>query len=200
VSAGAARLWRFGEPLARLREVLARGGALAIPTESSYGLAADPRDARGVEAIFRLKGRSGSKALPVVAAGAADLAALGVAPDDPAVAWATPRWPAALTVVARLAAPIAASAGEPTLAVRIPGEPRLRELVAALGPLTATSANPSGEAPLLDPEEVADWFGREGFYGLVVDGGRLAGGPPSTLVAWRDGAPAVLRPGSVPIA
>jgi len=135
---------------------------------------------------------------------AADLAAvesLGVSLSDPALRWAAPRWPAALTVVAALAEPLAASAGEATLAVRIPGEPRLRALLAELGgALTATSANPSGEPPLLDPVAIASWLERAGVDGRVIDGGVLAGGPPSTLVAWRQAAPVVLRQGSVRIA
>ncbi len=108
-AASATRVWRFGEAVDGLRAVLGRGGVLAIPTESSYGLAVDPRDETGVEAIFRLKGRAGSKALPVVAADVAALERLGVAAGDPALGWARPRWPAALTVVVGLAAPIAAS-------------------------------------------------------------------------------------------
>ena len=194
-------LWRFGDPVAELRVVLARGGVLAIPTESSYGLAVEPRSRTGVEAIFRLKRRESSKALPVVVANLAAAGRLGVDLSDPAVRWAAQRWPAALTVVASLAEPIAASAGEATLAVRIPGEPRLRALLGELGgALTATSANPSGEPPLLDPEAIIAWFGRAGVDGRVVDGGVLAGRPPSTLVAWRGDAPVVLRQGSVRIA
>jgi L-threonylcarbamoyladenylate synthase len=196
-----ARFWSFGEPVEELRALLGRGGVLAIPTESSYGLAADPSNRTGVEAIYRLKGRQGSKALPVVAADLAALTRLGVAAGDPAVRWATPRWPAALTVVAALAAPLAASGGKPELAVRIPGEPRLRALLGELGgALTATSANPAGELPMLDPVAVAAWFDRAGIDGRVIDGGVLPGGPPSTLVAWRDGGPFVLRPGRVRIA
>ena len=85
---------------------LAAGGVLAFATESSYGLGVDPRDPRGVEAIYRLKGRELGKPLPVVAADVPQLLALGVDPDAEALAWATPRWPAAITVVLPLAAPL----------------------------------------------------------------------------------------------
>src|SRR5205807_557189 len=61
-------LWHFGDPLAPLQAVLARGGVLAVPTESSYGLGVDPRNRAGVEAVYRIKGREGGKALPVVVA------------------------------------------------------------------------------------------------------------------------------------
>ena len=76
-----APFWRPGEPVEPLRELLRRGGVLAIPTESSYGLGADPGNRIGVEAIYRIKGREPRKALPVVVAGPEQLAGLGIDPD-----------------------------------------------------------------------------------------------------------------------
>jgi len=190
-----------GDAAAAVRAALARGAVVAIPTESSYGLAVDPRDAAGVERIRRLKGRPAEKAMPVVGARVEDLVALGADPADPAFAWAAPRWPAALSVVVRLARPIAAAADDGTLAVRVPGHAGLRALLAALGrPLTATSANPAGAPPYLDPVALAAWLAQGDVETLVVDGGRLPGGAPSTIVALRDGAPVVVRPGRVAIA
>jgi len=190
--------WRFGDDMAPLRALLARGGILAIPTESSYGLAVDPRSVAGVEAIYRVKARERGKPLPVVAADVAQLAALGVAANDEAVRRAALVWPGAFTVLAKIAEPLPASAGEPALAVRLPDHAELRALLAALGSaLTATSANRSGEPPLLDPAEVAALLGGED--AVVVDGGTLAGGPPSTLAAWTGTRWNVLRAGRLPI-
>lgn len=198
---GAVGRWSEGDDPNLLAAALERGAVLAVPTESSYGLAVDPRDLVGVERLYELKGRSGSKALPVVGADAGAFLALGVDAGDPALAWARPRWPAALSVIVALAAPIAASAGASTLAVRVPDHSGLRALLGALGrPLTATSANRSGEPPIVDPAELADWLAAAGVEALLVDGGRLPGGPPSTLVVWRDGGPQVVRPGRVQIA
>lgn len=177
-------------------EVLAAGGVLAIPTESSYGLGVDPRDPRGVEAIYRLKGRERGKPLPVVAADVFQLLALGVEPAAEALAWARPRWPAALTVVLPLVTPISASAGAPTIAARIPAHAGLRALLGELGhALTATSANPSGEPPLTDPHEVHSWLAESGEKYLVLGDGPTAGGLPSTLVELRDGSVVILRKG-----
>lgn len=176
--------------------VLAAGGVLAFPTESSYGLGVDPRNVAGVEAVYRLKGRERGKPLPVVAADLGQLLALGVEPDSEALAWARPRWPGAITVVLPIAASIPASAGAPTIAARIPAHAGLCALLAELGhALTATSANPSGEPPLLDPAAVRDWLTSSGEKFLVVDQGTTAGGPPSTLVELRDGKVVVLRKG-----
>lgn len=182
-----ASLWRWGDPVAALAERVARGGVLAIPTESSYGLAVDPRNPAGVERVYRVKARDAGKPLPVVVAGIEQIALLGVDAEEPetaaALAVLARAWPAPLTAALPLARPLPAAAGGATVAVRVPAHERLRELLAELGPLTATSANASGEPPLLDPAAVAGLLAGED--AAVVDGGVLAGGPPSTLVVWR---------------
>ena len=193
-----AGLWHWGEPLEPLRERLRRGGVLAIPTESSYGLAADPRNPVGVEAVYRIKRREAGKPLPVVVADLGQLAGLGIDPGLPILERLSACWPGPLTAVLPTDDPPAAAAGGRTVAVRIPDEPRLRELLRALGHgLTATSANRSGGEPILDPAEAADLLA--GQDALVVDGGRLPGGPPSTLVAIEGTGPVVLRKGRFPI-
>jgi L-threonylcarbamoyladenylate synthase len=169
-----------------------------VPTESSYGLAVDPRDASAVEAVYRVKERERGKPLPVVAASVAQLASLPLDLETDGAQKAAAIWPAPLTVLLPLRAPLPAAAGEATLAVRVPAYAPLRELLAALGtPLTATSANRSGEAPLLDPWQVALLL--QGTDALVVDGGLLAGGPPSTLAVWEQGGWRVLRRGRHPL-
>ena len=194
-------LWRWGDPIAPLRALLARGGVLAIPTESSYGLGADPWNAAGVEAVYRIKDRERGKPLPVVVAGLEQMADLGIDPDLNIVKRLSAHWPGPLTVVLPLvlpgARPLPATAGEGTLAVRVPGHERLRELLAALGHgLTATSANLSGGEPVLDPAGLPELLAGED--AMIVDGGVLPGGPPSTLVAIREDGLVVLRPGRFP--
>jgi L-threonylcarbamoyladenylate synthase len=188
--------WSWGDGVEILVEALAAGGVLAIPTESSYALAVDPRSKRGVAQIYRIKGRERGKPLPVVVANLAQALALGVAPDAPGLDRAGRHWPGPLSLLVSLARPLPASAGDRTLAIRIPGHPRLWTLLADLGcGLTATSANASGEPPLTDPAQVAallvDW------RSVIVDDGVLPGGPPSTLVAWEEGRWRVLRPGAI---
>jgi L-threonylcarbamoyladenylate synthase len=191
------KIFRFGDPVAPLRELLGRGGILAIPTESSYGLGVDPGNLRGVEAVYRVKRREAGKALPVVVAGADQLAGLGVDPNLYIVRRLLALWPAALTAVLPIAHPLPASAGARSLAVRVPAHAALRELLAALGHgLTATSANLSGGEPILDPAAAADLLAGED--ARVVDGGVLPGGPPSTLVAIEGEGLRVLRAGSFP--
>lgn len=193
-----APLWRWGDPVEPLRGLLRRGGVLGIPTESSYGLAVDPRNPAGVEAVYRIKSREAGKPLLVVVAGAGQLAGLGIDPDLPVLESLAACWPGPLTVVLPVTRPIPAAAGTGRLAVRVPGHPRLRELLADLGHgLTATSANRSGGEPLLDPAAVAELLAGE--EGMVVDDGILPGGAPSTLVAIEEAGPVVLRTGSYPV-
>ena len=173
-------IWRFGEPVAPLRACLDRGGLLAIPTESSYGLGADPGNPEGVAAVYRLKGREAGKPLPVVVVSREQLAHLGIDPDLSILEWISVGWPGPLSVLLPLDRPLPAAAGGGSLAVRIPGHPELRGLLAAVGPLTATSANRSGGEPILDPAELPALLA--GADAVVVDGGVLPGGPPSTLV------------------
>lgn len=198
MSRRAPRIWRRGDPLAPLAETVARGGILAVPTESSYGLGADPRNPQGVAAVYRVKGRPPDQPLPVVVADPGQLAALGIDPESPEVAWLARRWPAPLAGLLPLAAPLPAAAGGSTLAVRVPAHPGLRELLQALGHgLTATSANRSGAAPALGTPEAAELVAGEDAW--VVDGGDLPGGPPSTLVAFEAGRVRVIRAGRFPV-
>ena len=190
-------VWHRGEPVAPLAACLDRGGLLAIPTESSYGLGADPGNPSGVAAVYRVKGRAAGKPLPVVVAALDALAGLGIDPDLPILKRLLEDWPGPLSVLLPIAPGLPAAAGAGSLAVRIPGHPGLRALLAALGrPLTATSANRSGAEPIVDPAELPELLAGED--AVVIDGGILPGGPPSTLVeparsgwGWR-----VLRPGS----
>lgn len=188
-------LWRFGEPVAPLAALLGRGGLLAVPTESSYALAADPRNPRGVAAVYRIKEREAGKPLPVVVAGVDQLAGLGIDPDLPILALLARAWPGPLTAVLPLTRPLPAAAGFRSLAVRVPGHARLRTLLRELDMgLTATSANPSGGAPATTPGAAAALLAGED-AGLVDDGA-LPGGPPSTLVRWTPAGLEVLRAGS----
>lgn len=191
--------WSWDAPPQEVAAAVARGALVAIPTESSYGLAVNPRDAAAVEAVYRVKARDAGKPLPVVVASPADVALLGVAPELPEVVRLASCWPAALTaVLPRLpgAPHLPAAAGGATVAVRVPDHGPLRRLLAVTGPLTATSANPSGEEPVLDPAALGELLAGED--ALLVDGGVLPGGAPSTLIAFDgDGRWRVLRPGRV---
>jgi L-threonylcarbamoyladenylate synthase len=180
--------------LSRLRELLDAGGVLAIPTETHYGLAADPSSESGVGRIFAAKGRDDGKPLPVLFGSRNQLAGLGIDAADERVTRYLHIWPAALTVVLPVRASLPASRGSPTLGVRLPASAPLRDLLVALGPLTGTSANRSGEPPLDDPASVERAFA--GSIDLLVDGGTTPGGPSSTVLDATREPPVVLRAGA----
>lgn len=162
---------------AAVREALRSHGVVAIPTESFYGLAADPRDERAVARVFAAKGRPAGKELPVVGASIDQLEELVVVPES-LRDWLRSVWPAALTVVLPARRPLPAAGA--TLGVRVPAHPLLRRLLACVGPLTATSANRSGREGLVDPDAVLADLGSG--VDVLLDGGPTPGGLPSTIL------------------
>jgi L-threonylcarbamoyladenylate synthase len=180
----------LGNAVAAVRSALADHGVVALPTETFYGLAAEPDDPVGVGRVYALKGRSEGKALPVVGASLAQLEPLVVVPEG----WwgrLEAAWPAALTVI--LEARRALAAAGLTVAVRVPDHVLLRALLASVGPLTATSANRSGSAPLARADEVVNALGSG--LSLLLDGGDTPGDVPSTLLDLTSGQPRLLRRG-----
>jgi L-threonylcarbamoyladenylate synthase len=180
--------------LSRLRDDLARGGVVSIPTDTFYALACDPASERGVSRVFEIKGRGEGEPLLVLFSEREHLERLGVDAPPDTLARFFRLWPAPLTAVLRVRAPLPASRGGLTLAVRMPAVAAVRELLSHVGPLTGTSANRSGRPALDDPDEVTEQLGAE--LDLVIDGGRTPGGQPSTLVDATVDPPRVLRAGA----
>lgn len=182
------------EEIFRLRELLANGGVAALPTETFYGLAADPWSEAGVRRICEMKGRDDVKALPVLFGRRDHVARLGIQAAPGALDAYFQIWPAPLTVVFAVARPMAASRGVSKLGIRMPSDRRLRTLLQGLGPVTGTSVNRSGRPPLEDPDAVEALFRRE--VDWLVDGGRTPGGKPSTVLDATVDPPVVLREGA----
>jgi L-threonylcarbamoyladenylate synthase len=182
------------EEMFGLRELLGNGGVIALPTETFYGLAADPWSEAGVRRICAMKGREDVKALPVLFATRAHLERLGIEAPPRVIDSYFQIWPAPLTVVFAVRHPIAASRGVAKLGVRMPADRKLRSLLQTLGPVTGTSVNRSGSPPLDNPDAVEALFRRE--IDWLVDGGKTPGGKPSTVVDATAVPPAVLREGA----
>lgn len=179
---------------AQVGGVVAAGGTVLLPTESFYGLGADPASPEGVRRVFALKDRPDGLALPVVCADWEQIDRLVVVP--PGLRNVLEKlWPGPLTVIALMREPRPAGR-HCTLAVRIPGLGPLRGLLAVTGPLTATSANRHGRPPHTDPSHALRELSGE--PDLVLDGGLTAGGAASTLVDVTAQRPRVVRRGPVP--
>jgi L-threonylcarbamoyladenylate synthase len=180
--------------------VLLKDGVVAYPTETFYGLGAAGLSAKAVSKIYKLKGRDRSKPLPVIASDL-DMVREIAGPLPPAF-WslAGEFWPGALTLVLKASPSLPGFLAGPggSIAVRIPPVAWIRKLVYELSqPLTATSANLSGEKEMSDPAGVAAVF--DGKIELVVDGGATPGGTPSTLIDLTGPGPRFLREGTIPV-
>ena len=169
-----------------------------MPTDTLYGLAADPFSEPAVEKIFRAKRRAGDQAIALVAADAAQVASQLGALSTAAVLLAECFWPGPLTIL--MPAPVtlapAVSAGTSRVGVRVPAHEVTRALCRAAGRLlTATSANMSGQPATDDPDVVSADLGDA--IDVLVDAGKTPGGPPSTIVDVVDGL-RLVRAGAIP--
>lgn len=177
---------------------IVNGGVVAIPTDTLYGLAADPFSAEAVARVFAVKGRSAERALPLIAADPAQVSAhLGRLSAD-AQRLATRFWPGPLTllVAAPRALAKAVTGGTGKVGVRVPADAVARAICAAVGrPITATSANISGDAATADPQQVELALGDR--IDLLIDTGATPGGAPSTIVDATGARPALVRAGAI---
>jgi L-threonylcarbamoyladenylate synthase len=186
--------------LRRLAAVLRRGGLVAIPTETVYGLAANALDAKACREIFRAKGRPANDPLIVHVLDLAHAEELAVF-NDAARKLARLFWPGPLTLVLpkKPAVPGIVTSGSPTVAIRAPAHPLARRLLRLAGiPLAAPSANLFGYISPTTAAHVIDGLGRR--IPHVLDGGICKVGVESTIVDLTNPAkPRVLRPGAVTV-
>jgi L-threonylcarbamoyladenylate synthase len=187
----------------RAVDCLRRGGLVAIPTETVYGLGADADDARAVGRIFAVKARPADHPLIVHVAGAADLPAWAADVPPAAELLAGVCWPGPLTLLLPRAGRVidAVTGGRDTVGLRAPAHPLTQELLARTGRgIAAPSANRFGRvsptsaahvladlAPYLDPAT-----------DVILDGGPAPIGVESTIVDCTTEPPQLLRPGGIP--
>jgi len=186
--------WRTVRKVAAL---IRRGNVVAMPTDTVYGLAADPFSADAGERIYEVKGRPKRSPIPLLISDREHLEKLADPPellDELAAEF----WPGPLTVIlkAKPAVPEVITAGGGTVAVRLPaGEPVRAVIREAGGCVTGTSANRSGQPAAATAAEVKLQLGGGVYY--IVDGGRARLRRPSTIVDLTS-APSVVRHGAVP--
>ena len=173
------------------------GEVIATPTDTVYGLAANPFDPAAVERLFAIKRRPESNPILLLIDSREQLVL--VARDLPKTLdrIAARFWPGPLTIVLRAssAVPKTITAGTGTVAVRLPASRLVRSLIRAAGrPLTGTSANLSGRSAATTAREVQLQLGKRVYY--IVDGGRSRWRQPSTILDLT-GRARILRPGAV---
>jgi L-threonylcarbamoyladenylate synthase len=185
--------------IARAADVIRQGGLVVFPTDTFYGLAADPRRADGVLRVFDAKGRDAARALPLVAADRAQVAAAASRLSALAGRLGDRFWPGPLTLVVDAAAAIRPELhGESGgVAIRIPDHAVARALAAAVGfAIISTSANRSGDPATIDAAQAAASLADR--VDVVLDAGPTPGGRASTIVDARGETPVLVRAGAVP--
>ena len=186
--------------IARAADCLRRGGLVAFPTETVYGLGVHAMDRAAVRRLFDAKGRPANDPLIVHVSSFDHVMPLVVAPPHDAERLASRFWPGALTLVLRRApsVPREVTAGLETVAVRVPAHPVARALLLATSlPIAAPSANLfSRPSPTLAAHVLEDLDGR---IDMILDGGPTSVGVESTVLDLTVDPPVVLRPGAISV-
>lgn len=180
-------------------EVIKNGGIIIYPTETLYGLGADPLNSGAIKRLFEIKGRERAKPIPFLIKDQEMLATL--VDEIPPIGRQLMEkyWPGPLTLIFRategLPPPLWGEAG--TIGVRISAHPIARLIVETIdAPLASTSANPAGKENLIDAQRIAEILGDQ--VDLIIDGGEVAG-QGSTVVDLTVDPPRIVRKGMIEI-
>lgn len=189
----------FTETMEDAAEIIRKGGLVAVPTETVYGLAGNGLNEQAVAEIYRVKGRPEVKPLSLMVhdAGAMERYCKNV----PAAAYALAEkfWPGPLTIVleSKDVVPEIVRAGGTTVGLRCPDHPMTLELLRCCGlPLAAPSANPSGAPSPKTAQDVLQYF--DGAIDGVIDGGACGLGRESTIIDLSRTPYRILRQGALP--
>jgi L-threonylcarbamoyladenylate synthase len=177
-------------------DTLRHGGLVAFPTDTVYGLAALPFKSDTVERLYVAKGRSSERAIAVLIGDVEQLKQVTGELSSTARRLAERYWPGPLTIIVpRLPALPDALTPTRSIGVRIPDHPTALQLLRQVGPLAVTSANLSGTENPLNAQQVFEQM--QGRIHLILDGGAVPGGVPSTVVDCSDDKIVVLRIGPI---
>jgi tRNA threonylcarbamoyl adenosine modification protein (Sua5/YciO/YrdC/YwlC family) len=175
-----------------------RGEIVGVPTDTVYGLAADPYDEAALDRLYDVKGRESGKPIAILVASLEQGLVLG-AMSDRALDLADRYWPGAVTlVVPRLdtAPQWLGDLSRRTIALRCPNHSVILDLLDTTGPLAVTSANKANGDPVASADEAKELFGHDVLTFLA---GEAGGGAPSTLVDLTKPTEMVLRTGPVSV-
>lgn len=186
------------EELAEAAQIIRRGGLVAFPTETVYGLGANALDEEAAKKIYAAKGRPSDNPLIAHISCLDELAPLVERIPETGRKLAEAYWPGPLTMVFPKSAqvPYGTTGGLDTVAVRMPSDPVANRLIRLAGvPIAAPSANTSGRPSPTTAEHV--WQDMNGRIEMIIDGGPVGIGVESTIVDVSGDVPTLLRPGAV---
>jgi L-threonylcarbamoyladenylate synthase len=179
---------------------LSRGSVIAIPTDTFYGLAADPFNLAAVDEIYRVKGRPEARALPILVNSIDQALTLSRGTPGSFLRLAQAFWPGALTLVVNAGhkIPLKVTAGTGRVALRWPRSEVVKRLIDEFeGPVTGTSANISGFSSCASAAQVMKQLGAR--LPLVLDAGETGATLASTIVELNGDAWKIGREGAIPV-
>ena len=180
-------------------EVIQAGGVIVYPTETIYGIGADALNAAAVARVHVAKQRKDPKPLLVLVPDAEAVSPLVREISPEARALMESFWPGPLTIVLHAShrVPAEVTRGPKTLGIRVPSSPLCIRLLRLAGtPITSTSANVTGENPLLSMDEIEETL--KSYVDLLLDAGALPESRPSTVIDMTHHPPQLLREGAIP--
>ncbi|GJL79987.1 MAG: hypothetical protein NPINA01_29760 [Nitrospinaceae bacterium] len=188
----------FRTQIVRIKRVLNLGGVVAFPTDTFYGLGANPFHQKAVSRIFEIKQRPENKPLLVLIDSPHQINSLAEEINPTAEILMEKLWPGPLTLLLNahrhLLPQLTGNTGK--IGIRQPGNDRARQFLSGIGfPLTATSANISGSNNAVTAEEVEESLGSR--VDLIVDGGSAPGEKESTVIDVTLSPPLIVREGAV---
>ncbi|MGD0548497.1 MAG: L-threonylcarbamoyladenylate synthase [Terracidiphilus sp.] len=180
---------------------LRRGGVVALPTDTFYGLAVDPVNLRAVEQIYQIKTRQKQKPLSLLIGSLAQAYELARDVDALLDKLAERFWPGPLTIIVKAGSklPLRSTANTGNVALRVPDAAIARAVVERFGlPITATSANLQGACECINAACVRDQLGDR--IQLIIDGGSTGNARPTTIIdlSLGEGRWEILREGAIP--
>ncbi len=180
--------------IARAAERLRAGAVIAFPTDTLYGVGARAADPAAVDRLYQVKRRPPEQPMVWLVTDRAPVERFAVV-SAAAAALMERFWPGPLTLVL----PARLRTGGSTIAVRAPNHDVALALLTALGePITSSSANPAGQPPPVDADQVIAALGDA--LDVVLDGGPCRIGQPSTILDLSGATPRILRQGAIPAA
>ena len=182
----------------RAVQLIRRGEVVGVPTDTFYGLAADPFNLAAVARIYEIKGRPERRALPILVTTMEQCSEFVAELPDAFFKLAERFWPGALTIVVEASSrvPFKVTGGTGRVALRLPNSKVPCAVIAALGPpVTGTSANLSGFAACTDAAQVMKQIGDR--LPLILDGGKSEALLASTVVDLRGDTWSILREGPI---
>ena len=184
--------------LQRATGILRAGGLVAYPTDTVYGLAADPTNAKALNKLSEAKKRDPSQPMPHLIANTEMAATVAAGVPTLARDLMQAFWPGGLTIILHKAQSAASTSSAGTIGLRVPDHAVPRALSRLLGgPITGTSANIAGGPEPLSADDVRRVLGAA--VDLIIDGGRCQGDRPSTVIDCTREPPHILRAGAVSV-